>query len=521
MFNRMTLITLAVLGLAACGGSSEPTITPVTPPPTGTPDTGNAPEFAAIAEAAQAEMQSNESAAVSIAIYKDGEVVYAEAFGNNQWQNGQPVNSNTLFQLGSTTKMFTSLATMQLVEQGRLTTEDTLTSTLPNIQYLAEQSQAWNDVNVHHLMTHQSGFLDDYQAMSDNSGLNHFMQHQYGKSNPSMVDPGKFFNYNNPGYSYLGAILEYFEAQDFRDVMAQSVFLPLDMPRTTMHQSDVSNDGNFALGVYSNEDGDPIGYTSLHQVQDWLPIIPAGIYTWSTPTELMQMADFLMNGNSDVLGDEYRTEMTAAQVSMAQAGLPLNYGYGIFIDEGFAYNNRWYPMTVWQHGGNTEGYTSMFWMLPEENIAVSIMSSGYSDYYIETMVTALQSVMELPAPQAMPYGEIDTDSFDRHVGTYDTGAVTIEVTNNDSVLHVNVPELNAENIPYSPTLQAIGANTFLATADGDITDLTFFADDVDGESNYIRNRNYVAIRVGSETSGRPTKAKRLRTTTATSKIILD
>ncbi|BDX08488.1 serine hydrolase domain-containing protein [Planctobacterium marinum] len=520
MLKQLTLISMAVLGLSACGGgSSETPITPVTPPPP--PPTQPTSEFAAVAEAARAELQSNQSAAVSVAVYKDGEVVYAEAFGNNQWQNGDPVNANTLFQLGSTTKMFTSLATMQLVEQGIVTTEDTLTSTLPDIRYLAEQSQSWNDVNIHHLMTHQNGFLDDYQAMSDNSELMRYMQQQYGNANPKMVAPGKFFNYNNPGFSYLGAILEHVEAQDFRDVMAQSVFEPLGMSRTTMHQSDVGNDGNFALGVYSNEDGTPVGYTSLHQVQDWLPIIPAGIYTWSTPTELLQMADFLINGNNDVLADEYRTEITKAQVSMEQAGLPLNYGYGIFIDEGFAYNNRWYPMTVWQHGGNTEGYTSMFWVLPEENIAVSIMSSGYSDYYIETMVAALQSVMELPTPQAMPYGEIDTDNFDRHVGTYNTGAVTIEVSNKDGVLHVNVPEMNAQNVPYSPTLQAIGGNTFLATADGDITDLTFFADEVDGDSNYIRNRNYVAIRVGSETSERPAAAKQLRTTSATSKIILD
>lgn len=519
MLKRISLITLAVMGLAACGGSSSSDVRPTPPNPTPTPDPE--PVFAAVSSAAQAEMQTNESAAVSVAIYKDGEVVYAEAFGNNQWNNGAPVSTDTLFQLGSTTKMFTSLATMQLVEQGIISTDDTLTSTLPGIKYAPEQTPGWNDIQISHLMNHQGGFSDDYQAMADSSELLSFMLEQYGNANPMMVEPGKFFNYNNPGYSYLGAILEYFGQQDYRDIMAQSVFEPLGMTRTTMRKSEVISDGNFALGVYNNGNGNATGYTSLNQVEDWLPTLPAGVYTWSTPTELLKMAEFLMSGDDAVLADEYRQEMTKAQVSMEQAGLPLSYGYGIFIDEGFAYNNRWYPATVWQHGGNTEGYTSMFWMLPEENVAVSIMSSGVSDHYINTMIEALKSVMELPESQSMPFGEVDTSTFDRHVGTYDAGAVTIEVTNNNGVLNVYVPELEAQGIEYAPTLQAIGANTFLANADGEITDLTFFPMEQGGDSVYIRNRGFVGIRVGNELSERPAKARELRTSSPASKVILD
>lgn len=527
ILKKQTVITLAVLGLSACGGSGNVTVntapspTPTTPTSPGTPATPTDPTFDSVRSMAQAEMVSNQSGAVSIAIYQDGEIVYAEAFGNHQWGEGAPVTTNTLFQLGSTTKMFTSLATMQLVDQGMLTTADTLTSTLTDINFPTQQSQSWQDINIQHMMTHQGGFSDEYEGMSDTSELMHYMLNQYGNENPAMVEPGRFFNYSNPNFSYLGAVLEFFGQKDYRDIMEESVFEPLGMTRTTMHKSKVISDADYALGVYQQNNGQALGYNDIEQVNDWYPVIPAGIYTWSTPTELLKMADFLLHGDNDVLTDDLRSEMTESHVSIDHGGLPLNYGYGIFVDDGFVHHGQWYPEKLWQHGGNTDGYTSKFWILPEKNIAVAILSSGVNDNYDDTMMAALQSVTELPAAEALPFAEIDTSTFDNHVGTYDAGFITIEVTNNNGVIMVNVPEMNAQGLDYSRTLTPLGGNTFLANQQNEQVDITFFPQSEDGDSVYIRNRNFVGIKVGSELSERPAKSREMKTSTPVSKIILD
>lgn len=521
MLKRLSIISLSILGLAACGGSSSSdsnsgsTGPVVQPPPPPVIITG----FEGVTETVQQDMVSNDSAAVSIAILKDGEVVYSQAFGNTRWGGNEPVDENTLFQLGSTTKMFTTLATMQLVDQGVLTVEDTLTSTLPNIVYPQEQAQGWQEVNLHHLMSNQSGFQDDYETLSETSELMSFMLNQYGNANPQMVEPGRFFNYSNPNFSWLGAIVESFTGQEYRDAMAQSVFSPLGMTRTTMHKTDVINDGNYALGVYQNDDN-PVGFNNLEQVADWLPTIPAGVYTWSTPTELLKMAEFLMSGDSDVLADDLRQEMTTAHVSLDHAGLPLNYGYGIFIDDGFAHNGMWYPEKTWQHGGNTDGYTSTFWILPEKNVAVAILSSGYGDDYRNTMIEALQSVTDLPTATTMPFAQVNTSEFDKHEGSYDAGSMTIHVTNNNGVLNVEVPELDAANVQYNKTLQPLGGNTFIANSEGDDTDITFFPQAEGGDSVYLRNRGFVGIREGNELSQRPDAAKEMKTSSFASKLIL-
>lgn len=527
MIKQLSIITLAILGLSACGGSGNVTInqapapTPSNPTSPGTPNTPSDPTFDSVRSMAQAEMISNESGAVSIAIYQDGEIVYAEAFGNSQWGEGTPVTTNTLFQLGSTTKMFTSLATMQLVDQGMITTQDTLTSTLTDMNYPVEQSQSWQDINIQHMMTHQGGFADDYEGMNDASELLLYMLNQYGNDNPAMVEPGRFFNYSNPNFSYLGAVLEFFGQKDYRDIMEESVFEPLGMTRTTMHKSQVISDANYALGVYQQNSGQSLGYDNIEQVNDWLPVIPAGIYTWSTPTELLKMAGFLLQGDTDVLADDLRSEMTLAHVSMNHAGLPLNYGYGIFVDDGFVHRGQWYPEKLWQHGGNTDGYTSKFWILPEKNIAVAILSSGFGDNYDDTMIAALESVTQLPTAEALPFSQVDNSTFDNHVGTYDAGFITIEVSNDNGIINVNVPEMNAQGLDYSRTLTPLGGNTFLANQQNEQVDITFFPLGDDGDSVYIRNRNFVGIKVGSELSERPAKAREMKTSTQVSKIILD
>ena len=99
--KKSIAILLLVVGLSGCGGSSSNNSTPNPNP--------SAPDFGTLREAIQDNLANNNAAAVSLAIYKDGESVFAEAFGEKVKGEGEPVTPNTLFQLGSTTKMFTFL----------------------------------------------------------------------------------------------------------------------------------------------------------------------------------------------------------------------------------------------------------------------------------------------------------------------------------------------------------------------------------------------------------------------------
>lgn len=486
--QKFLMIAVLVCGLSACGGSKSTNNT--TTPPAADPQ-----QFVALRDTIQADLTDNNAVAVSVAIYQDGEVVFAEAFGEKVQGGGELATVDTLFQLGSTTKMFTGLATLQLVQQGLLDTQDKLINALPGIQYPGVQALDWQNISIEHLLTHQGGLADAYNGSDANSSLVDYMTSIYPQQNQQMNPPGLFHNYSNPNWSYLGAVVETLSRQPYAEYMQQSVFEPLGMQRTFLERSDAVSDGDYALGFQELGDNETF-LTEADQIPSTPSASPAGSETWSTPTQQLKMADFLLNGNSDILSNQLRTEITTAQVSQAFAGLPMNYGYGIYVDDGFMYDNQWYPEKVWQHGGNTTAYTSLFWILPEKNIAVSIMSSGAFNSFEASMVAALESVTELPAAQPEPFAPSNPDEYGKHEGIYNTGPLTLIISKENQKLEMNSPELDANGTPYEKRLFPVGGSTFAAFVENEEILVTFLPITDGGESVYLRTRNLVGIKDG-------------------------
>lgn len=484
--QKPIVILMFVIGLYGCGGSSSNNSTPNPNP--------SAPDFAPLREAIKDDLASNNTAAVSVAIYKEGEIVFAEAFGEKVKGNGEPVTPNTLFQLGSTTKMFTGVAALQLVEQGVISLDDKLVNVLPQIQYPGEQAIDWQGIDIEHLLTHQSGLRDN--SLDIDEPLVDFMKSKYPDEFGQMNPPGLFYNYSNPNWSYLGAVVEELGQQEFTEYVKQNVFEKLGMLRTTIGRSGAIADSDYALGYQEQPDGNNAYVTDISQIPMSTAGYPAGTETWSTPTELLKMAEFLLNGDSDILDNSLRTQITEAHVSQEFGGLPQSYGYGVFVDEGFLDGDDWYPIKVWQHGGNTSSYTSLFFILPEENIAISIMSSGGFTDFGSSLLAAFSSVGALPTPTQLPLLKSEPSQYYKHEGTYSTSNLTIIVTQEGSNLFLTIPEFESSNTPYVSKISPIGNATFNAELNGEEIQLTFFPIQAGGESVYIRTRGDVAIKDG-------------------------
>ena len=238
----LPLATLSIL-LVGCGGSSKKDNTtnppPVTPPPT----------VSNLMQQAENDRVANNAAAVSVAIYHQGEVVFADAVGTRLPNGDVPVDRNTLFQIGSTTKVMTSIAALQLIEDGKIALDDKLVDSLSNLSYPEIHGDYWQSIRLDWLMTHQGAFDDAYNGLEHSDDLITCMSQDFTIENGLMNKPGQFFNYSNPNYSFLGAVVAEQSGMDYASYMHQEVFAPLGMTRSTFDNQQASEDGNFALGI--------------------------------------------------------------------------------------------------------------------------------------------------------------------------------------------------------------------------------------------------------------------------------
>jgi hypothetical protein len=226
---------------------------------------------------------------------------------------------------------------------------------------------------------------------------------------------------------------------------------------------------------------------------------------WSTAEDQVKVARFLVDGDAAVLSDTLRNEITLGQTPL-YPDLEGGYGYGLVVSRGLALGADYYDVPVWQHGGNTLAQTSTFFVLPEQRFAISILSNGYGDNFIGTLVAALLEYVSsaLPPPSAPPAPPLPTaDDLVALEGTFDdpfnVGAIVVTAEPDGSGLAISMPTLDELSIPYEPHMAPLSTRLFLMNVQGTDLAVTFW-DGPDGEL-YFATRPFVATRSADDGSG--------------------
>lgn len=465
--------------------------------------------------ALQADFARADALGASIALMEDGEPTCRLTLGRRRHDADAPPDLDTLFQIGSTTKMFTSLALLQGVQAGRFSLDDSLAAALPESEFALDPS--WNDqILLRHLLTHEGGFYDyfDWSAGSEDEDLAAWHAEVFFPYLWLMNEPGAFWNYSNPNFDLAGLLVEHHDGRPFPDLMAEDVFGPLGMPRTTMRLAEAVADGNLAegTGYYLRRGSFEYGDVTVDRIPDPAHARPAGAGTWTTPTQVLRMARFLMEGDEAILRDDLRRAMSTPQVALAMGPQPSSYGYGLMVHEGFQLGEDWYALPLWEHGGNTLSYSSELYIVPEQGFALSILTSGYGQSLTGGALQAFLDFVELPAPSPAPVWEVDPERLDRHVGTYEDAYNVGEmiVWREGDGLHISMPFLESLGYVVGEELVPLSSDLWLLDLDGVQYDLTFIAREGEEQSTWIRNRAFVGTRIEDAPEGPPPPVGPLR-----------
>lgn len=454
-------------------------------------------------ETLEKDLAESDAYGVSVAVMENGKVSFKTALGSKDSEGEESLTPDTLMQIGSITKNMTATALLQKIEKGMVGINDDFEKLLPDIEFKVGKERG-KEITVHHLLTHQGGFYD-WSEWDDNPDdkMLYYGGLAYAEKYFLMNPPGIFWNYSNPNFSYVGIITEKLDSRFWPDIMTEDIFLPLGMTRTYLCKKEVKKDGNYSQSygyrIDDLESGNK-GPVEMEMIADSAFTRPVGL-VWTTPSQMMKWAEFIMEGNSTVLSDQLRTEITKPQIDTLHGDEISYYGYGMMVEKGYmSEDGNWYEMDVWRHNGATLSFTSDFYMLPEHKFAVSIISSGYYADFSKSMDAAITSLATLPEPSSdPPEFTVDYDKFDEHTGYYNdpNNVGTMIVTKKDNKLLVSAPTLDKYDYSVSPELEPVTGSMFLLYLDGEPLDITFIKDEKSDKSIYMRNRMFVLTRTES------------------------
>jgi CubicO group peptidase (beta-lactamase class C family) len=358
-----------------------------------------------------------------ILISKNNQIIFKEAFGLADLKKKKPIQTDMVFQIGSMTKQFTSVAILQLVELGKVSLDD------PIQNYVKYFPQKKYPVTIHHLLSQTSGIPEFFDIDEEETYLlsqEHTPEQliSYYKSQPLEFEPGTKFQYSNSNYPLLGVVIEIVSGMSLKEYFRVNLFEPLEMSSTSLWYNDEMKTKRIAKG-YRSYQGKLI---SSPKIVGSVPYAAGAI---------VSSVDDLLVWNREIKNKTILTDFVVESLiteKRTTSGAGTGYGYGFFIKDLLGHK------TI-QHGGNLYGFTSSGLYLPTQYLFVCILSNKSLER-TEEVANYLASVVLGNPVEIEDRNQLEYAKFEEYFGTYQLlgNSKRIEILMIDDVLVLDFPE---------------------------------------------------------------------------------
>ena len=377
--------------------------------------TAKADDFNELEKVILAELKETNTPGAAVAVINGGRVVFAKGFGVTSIEAGTPITPDTLFRLGSTTKMFTGAALVALAGQGKLKLD------APIGNYAKGLAPKLAPLTAHQLLSNSAGVADfAAPSISHDDGALAVMVRAW-KDEVFFAEPGKIYSYSSPGFWLAGYVIEEITGKPYADAMRDLIFNPLGMQRTTFRPL-MAMTYPLALGHDLQANGQPaIIRPAFNNVAMW----PAGSI-YSSANDLARFVTaFLSGGRLD--GQQVFPPSLFTTLSGKHIAIPGEtdtfYGYGLM-------NFDYRGVRLLMHGGFSRGYGSMIQIAPEQGFAVIVVTNKSGETLSKTTEKAKELFLPLKplateaAKKALPMTAAEMNAF---TGKYVNGPQTWEI----------------------------------------------------------------------------------------------
>ncbi|NYJ04136.1 serine hydrolase domain-containing protein [Petropleomorpha daqingensis] len=365
--------------------------------------------------------------AAAVAVCAGGDVVEAAA-GVLSRATGVEATTDSVFQIGSITKVWTATLVLQLADEGLVDLDAPVRKYLPDLRLADEDAAA--ALTVRQLLSHTAGFEGD--IFTDTGRGDDALEKYVATLGDvqQLFPPGELFSYNNAGYCVLGRLVEVLRERPYDDCLREHLFGPLGLATASpspyeaiLHRVAV---GHLQPDPDAGQVPAPVWAMARSNA-------PAGSMLAMSAHDLLAFARLHLDGGRAPDGTQVLASGSVAAMQQRQVRLPDlrilgdAWGLGWELYEGLG-------TAVVGHGGNTIGQASFLYVLPEKGVAVVLLTNGGNPYGLSDAVIghALRELAgvelrPMPAPPADPV-PVDATPFE---GTYTSRVAEVTISRDD------------------------------------------------------------------------------------------
>jgi CubicO group peptidase (beta-lactamase class C family) len=311
---------------------------------------------------------------VTAGVISGKELIWVKSYGNADMEKKIPADADTVYRIGSITKMFTAVMLEQLVEAGKVHLSDPVEKYFPEIKAVQGRFADAPPITLIQLATHTSGLgrepdnLETYvtgAVANWEKTLIAALPHLHYQ-----FEPGTRFFYSNMGYAILGAALSRAAGESYTEYVPNHIFQPLGMTHSALERNAQMlthlSTGYQVMGPGGGVDSE--APQREHETGRGYKVPNGAIYT--TVGDLARFASLLMGqGPESVLKNTSLQRFQMQSIVPADIGLTSGYGIGFQVDRRDNY-------VAFGHGGAVAGYMSMLLMNRPKGIGVIVLSNG-------------------------------------------------------------------------------------------------------------------------------------------------
>lgn len=311
---------------------------------------------------------------MSVALFKDGDIIHTENYGNADIELKIPATDNTRYRIASISKLISTIVIMQLCEEGLMSRDSYLTD-VTGLPY----DSSYGRVKLWHLLTHTAG-LNDPAAYFTGMGARYSTAYVL-KSAHTGAKPGTQYYYTNFGAGTMGSIIEVLTGEYFHDYMQKALFDPLGMDASYI--IDLIKDKSSCAVIYDH-DGEIFHVASWKRNKEYYESFGLGNSYLAAQCELIITASDLARIGTALAGDGTVKECGGKRILSEKAVKAMHESYFSTGEFDMGLNVRIYDGTlvpgrvIYGHPGNALGAINGLFYDREDKTGIVILDNRSS-----------------------------------------------------------------------------------------------------------------------------------------------